>query len=982
MVDLAEHLVGRVAELDALDGALAEVEQRHPVALALAGEPGIGKSRLLAELGSRADARGHIVLSGRASELELDLPFGVLADALDDYVTAMEPRRLERLDPAIRRELAHVLPALRDPDAAPAAASPDERYRAHRAMRELLELVAASKPLVLLLDDVHWSDAGTVELLGALLRRPPAAGVLMVVALRPRQLPERLSAVLLRAEREGGLTRLELGALSRSESDELLGAGVDPAEAPGIFAQSGGNPFYLEQLARMPGRAAAGSRSQGDVVLAGVEVPSAVAAALAEELTLLEPLARRVLEGAAVAGDPFEPELAAAVADLAEPEALQGLDELLRLDLVRATDVPRRFRFRHPLVRGAVYRGTAAGWRLAAHERAASELAARGASAAARAHHVERSAREGDREAVAVLREAGEAASRRAPASAAQWFAGALRVLAHDAPAEERVELLMARAGALAATGQFVEAHAALLESLELLPGDAPALRVRLVGACAAIEHLLGRHDAAHGRLVRALGELAADDSPEAVALTIELSVDGFYRREYGEMRRWAADAVEAARSLGDPPLLAAAVAQLALAGAFDNAIAEAEAARVEAAALVDAMGDEELAVRLDAAANLGGAETYLDRFDEAGAHAERAIAVGRAAGRTDLFPVLFPVLGTVKLVRGRPDEGGRLLDTAVEAARLAGSDQGLAWQLFNRSAHATAAGDLATALATAQESVDLVRELEQSMISAWAGAFLAEALLQSGDPKRATDVLESHAGGDELIGIPGGWRAYALELLTRCRVAVGNLDGARHAADAAMAVATTVGLRYPMSMAQRAAAAVALASGAPDEAAEHALVAAQAAQDVGAPIEEGLARTLAGRAMAAAGDREAAVAQLRLAADALAACGSVRHRDAAERELRKLGQRHQRRTARGQGNGLASLSERELEVARLVVDRHTNNQIAAELFLSTKTVETHLRNIFIKLGVSSRVELARVVERGADDVTRERATAPPAGRA
>jgi DNA-binding NarL/FixJ family response regulator len=107
-------------------------------------------------------------------------------------------------------------------------------------------------------------------------------------------------------------------------------------------------------------------------------------------------------------------------------------------------------------------------------------------------------------------------------------------------------------------------------------------------------------------------------------------------------------------------------------------------------------------------------------------------------------------------------------------------------------------------------------------------------------------------------------------------------------------------------------------------------------------------------------------VAELEHAASTLEACGALRHRDDAERELRRLGHRIHRRTRPGKtdGTGIESLTERELQVARLVVDRKTNPQIAAELFLSQKTVETHLRNIFRKLGVASRVELARAVER------------------
>ena len=262
-------------------------------------------------------------------------------------------------------------------------------------------------------------------------------------------------------------------------------------------------------------------------------MPPAVAAALAEELALLSDGARLVLEGAAVAGDPFEPELAAAAAATSEASALEALDELLRLDLVRETDVPRRFRFRHPIVRRAVYESTPAGWRLGAHERSAETLAARGASATARAHHVERSARQGDAAAVVTLREAGDAAAQRAPASAAVWFGHALRLLPEAAPAEMRVELLLARARALVATGQFAEGHAALLDSLGLVPADSVALRVRLTTACAGVEHLLGRHEQAHARLASAMDSLRDPASREAAALMIELAMDGFFRMDY-----------------------------------------------------------------------------------------------------------------------------------------------------------------------------------------------------------------------------------------------------------------------------------------------------------------------------------------------------------------------------------------------------------------------------------------------------------------
>ena len=151
-----------------------------------------------------------------------------------------------------------------------------------------------------------------------------------------------------------------------------------------------------------------------------------------------------------------------------------------------------------------------------------------------------------------------------------------------------------------------------------------------------------------------------------------------------------------------------------------------------------------------------------------------------------------------------------------------------------------------------------------------------------------------------------------------------------------------------------------------PAHAAQLALRSAAAFADAGAPVEAAISRALAGRALAAAGETEQAAAELARAAGDFERHDALGHRDACERELRRLGRRGRYRRTRAAGDGslVGTLTERELQIARLVVDRRTNAEIAAELYLSTKTVETHLRNLFHKLGVSSRVEVARVVER------------------
>ena len=119
---------------------------------------------------------GRLVLAGSASELERDLPFSVFVDALDEYLRGLSPDRLAALDEDVRTELSQVFPSLSALGTASGVALQHERYRSHRAVRALLEELAKTRPLVLVLDDVHWADSASVELLGALLRRPPSRG--------------------------------------------------------------------------------------------------------------------------------------------------------------------------------------------------------------------------------------------------------------------------------------------------------------------------------------------------------------------------------------------------------------------------------------------------------------------------------------------------------------------------------------------------------------------------------------------------------------------------------------------------------------------------------------------------------------------------------------------------------------------------------------------------------------------------------------
>jgi predicted ATPase len=154
---LAGPVVGRDPELAVLEERLEALACGAPACMAVEGEPGIGKTRLLAELGRRAEERGCIVLGGAAAEFERDVPFGVWADALDAFVVSQELSLETAWPPDLFLELGEILPSLRPAGLAARDSLADERYRSHRAIRRLLETLAAEHPVVLVLDDLHWS---------------------------------------------------------------------------------------------------------------------------------------------------------------------------------------------------------------------------------------------------------------------------------------------------------------------------------------------------------------------------------------------------------------------------------------------------------------------------------------------------------------------------------------------------------------------------------------------------------------------------------------------------------------------------------------------------------------------------------------------------------------------------------------------------------------------------------------------------------
>src|SRR5690348_15263162 len=503
-------LAGRRAESEVIAQALGRLVDGRPQVVELTGDPGIGKTRLLTELARQAAERGFLVVDGRAQHGGERVPFYALVDALDDYLAGLDLRGLE----ADRYMLALVFPSLRRPGMENAGHA-GERYRLFRAVRVLLESLA-SPALVLLLDDMQWADEDSAELVAQLLRQPPRGPVLLALAYRWRQAPARLRAAVATARGDDPPVCLRLGPLSEAEAELMLGGRGSRSWRRAIYRASGGNPFYLDALARQArGQGPANDGEPGRT--GGGELPPAVASALIAELLALSPAGQLAARSAAVIGDPFCVNSVGQVSGLEADRAAAAIGELASADLMRPIEPTRLFAFRHAIVRCAVYESANPAWRVGAHGQAAAALRHCGAPLTEQAYHIERAAEFGDLGAVGLLAEAAGAVQAQAPGTAAQWLQAALRLLPEGAGTQEqRTALLLQLAFALGAAGYPRESRDTLHAVLGQLDGDRPGRRVEAVTFCALMERRLSRHEEATALLLAELSALADQDTAAA----------------------------------------------------------------------------------------------------------------------------------------------------------------------------------------------------------------------------------------------------------------------------------------------------------------------------------------------------------------------------------------------------------------------------------------------------------------------------------
>ncbi len=870
----------------ALDAAVAG----EGAVLVLRGEAGIGKTRLLQVLIEDARSRRLEVLTGRATELEGDIPLALFRGAMP----GLQPVR------------------------------PEDAEARWQLFRGVAETLSSIHPRVLALDDVHWADPLSSELLESLVRRPPQGPLLVVVAVRPGAVAE----AVLGAARSAGRSAvvLDIAPLDRSASDLLAGSDRSPEVRARIFESSGGNPLLLVELAHAT----------------TTDVPSSIVAAVSRDVAALREDAVALLRAGSVLGDPFDHDVAAATAELHPVAGHHAVDELLESGLVTAGSA-KQLTFRHPVIRSAVYESQPVVVRLRNHARAATVLGSLGESLPSRARHVAHVAGPGDLESAAMLRHAAALVRGHAPPIAADWMLAAKRAAPPDG-----MSSFSDLAEVLVQSGRLGEALASAEEGLLFGQGSAGD-RVRLVLAAASVERLLGRHDAARRRLLHAVEESSVSE-PLYAEVAAALALSAYEHGEYGEIANWA----EMARN-GEGLVGAAASSMAALGHRVSGRAAEAEVAAATAVRGVRDAGDDELARHAELMIATAWSLVALERLDDAlevGRRASRAAL--RVGNGTAAVPLLLAEVLALGLL-GRTAESTEVSDRAEVEARLTRNDQSMQWALWMRAWVLLESGELDAALHAAHESVVLAEGLDRSALVTIANAVLGSVLLAAGRPAQGEPLLAAY-------DVEPGWVCRWAPRLVEARLALDDREGAALAADRAASLAESLGLTGATVTAQQAGALVLGARGDLAGSAELARSSAVLAESVGAELDAASSHLLAGRALASL-DREAAVVHLRKAHRLAASRGSRRTADAATLELRRLGLRvgagGPRATSRV---GVEALSSREREIAELVARGMTNREIAGRLFLSEKTVESHLSKAFGKVGVSSRAALAAQV--------------------
>jgi len=897
---------------------------------------GVGKTELVREARAGADKVGMTLLEARGSELEQPFAFGVVRQLLDPVI----------LEPAIRDSLfaGAAGPATRlfESDEPPSG-SGDGGFQALHSLYWLMVNLADRGPLLVLVDDCHWSDPDSLRFLSYLAQRIEGLPVAMVLAGRPPDSADvEAASVWAQLASRPSTTALRPRPLSESAATvlarERLGAHADEEFCRACHTATGGNPLFLREL--LGGLEAAGvvpsAAAAPEVQSVG---PAAVSRFVLHRLAALGPAATELARAVAVLGDDSELELAARVSGMREDSAREAADDLIRADIFARGD---RLGFVHPIVRAALYEDLLPGERQARHAAVVDALMDVGAPPERITAHLLLTTATGDERRVATLRSAAVGAIHRgAPRAAA---ARLRRALAESPSEEERAEILTELGRCEVAEVQFAAAE----EHLRACLASSASVETRAeaaswLGRCAIVS---GGHSAEAA--IDALASLAEEIRPldprrslelGAVLLMVATAVLRL-QAEYGGHLEQFHD-----QARGHPDFEAVATLHDARERLFHGGSAAAAMDQVQTALMSGLPSGAETNAALLA--------LYLLRYGE------------------------------------RYDLASRVLDAALEQARIEGHTARQGIIHGERAAIAFAQGLLHDAQVEAETGLLLVEQPHFAILQLTAVAILVH--IERGDLDEASEVARS-------VDVPGisQEHVYVAEFLTargRLRIAQGRLrEGVADLLWCGERLGA-LGLVWPNDFNAYAGAALA-ALGEQDTAATLAREVLVVTRRVGAPGS--LGKSL--RLVAAAGDEDARLALLEEAvsvlertparlelAHALAELGTElsrlgRRRDGrdAQRRAIKLAdecgavalaerarielQSGPGRRARTELTGRSALTAAEWRVCHEAVSGRTNREIAQALFVTEKTVERHLSNAYQKLGIRSRFQLAGAV--------------------
>jgi DNA-binding CsgD family transcriptional regulator/tetratricopeptide (TPR) repeat protein len=967
-------LIGRADELARLMTHVDRAVEGRPSAVLVAGDAGVGKTRLLDELGRRATARGARVLTGHCVDLgDVGLPYLPFVDLLRPVVADPELAPVLARHPVLAgpltgrpgavvidsaaADLGRALPrsALRPPDDA-------GRLQLFESVAALLGDLAAQQPLVVVLEDLHWADRSSRDLLRYLLARlvdrQVDEPVTVVASYRADDLHRRhpLRPLLAELVRLPGVERLQLDPLPDAEVEELvrrLAADAGGASVEDVVARAEGNAFYAEELV------AAGR--------AGEVLPGGLSDVLLARVEQVSPAAQQVLRVAAVAGRQVRHELVAAVSSKSPEETEQALAEAVHHHLLVVPD-DGRYRFRHALLREAVLADLLPGERVRLHAAVAAHLATRpeAGTAAERAHHLRES---NDLPgALSASLEAADAARRvGAPAEQLQHLEAvlALWTAVPDAPGRagrSQWAVLLDTAAAARAVGDLHRAVALLRSAQELLgPDGDPEARARVHYTAAQV---LGRiEEAAEAHRESSAAMQLVPAQPPSVVRTWAAATHARTSYSLGlvaEADAAAEEALAAADALGlDSAWADTAVSLVRGSGTGDRVAVRARFAEARARAQRSGDADVEMRVWFSQAITAHDAGEVAEALQHATAGLARARALGvewsfYGAELRHLEVLARYVLGDWDGSLAAADALARVPDMAAHvradgllvlvgrgdprAAERLGWAQGPAARWDNHVLLMLAtvaaeielagqAGDAATAGERARWADGRLREL-------WGDERLASVRLVATALAALADAATSaRRAGDQAAA--ARWGAEAADLA----------EIGRSAAE----------VPYPTGIEARAwgtrlAAELARVRG---EAAVELWRQAVAEFGYGHVYEQARSRFRLAEALLTVDDRPGAAAELAAAHEVAVQLGAVPLRTAIEALARR---------GRLELPGVLTIATtvftpRETEVLALVARGRTNRQIGAELFISEKTASVHVSNILAKLGASSRTE-------------------------